>query len=80
MGSMSDMAPYLTKSEYKALDQSLMGFTDAQYDALKLLVADICRRNNIPLDRQHVIGHEEYNPRKNDPGELFDWSRILPEN
>ena len=35
--------------------------------------------NNIPLDRQHVIGHEEYNPKKNDPGELFDWSRILPE-
>ena len=79
MGSMADMSPYLTKSEYKKLDKSLLGFTDAQYEALKLLVADICERNNIPLDRQHVIGHEEYNPKKNDPGELFDWSRILPE-
>ena len=80
IGSMEDMAPYLHKSEYQALDQSLLGFTDAQYASLKLLVADICQRNNIPLDRQHVIGHEEYNPRKNDPGDLFDWSRILPEN
>ena len=79
IGSMEDMAPYLHKSEYKKLDQSLLGFTDAQYESLKLLVADICERNNIPLDRRHVIGHEEYSPKKNDPGELFDWSRILPE-
>ena len=79
MGSMSDMSPYLTKSEYKALDEELLGFTDAQYESLKLLVADICERNNIPLDREHVIGHEEYSPKKNDPGELFDWSRIIPE-
>ena len=48
------------------------------YDALKLLVADICQRNNIPLDREHVIGHQEFSPKKTDPGELFDWSRILP--
>ena len=60
MGSMEDMSLYLTKKEYKALDDSLLGFTDAQYESLKLLVADICERNNIPLDRQHVIGHEEY--------------------
>lgn len=77
MGSMEDMSPYLTKKEYKALDEELLGFTDAQYTALKALVADICQRNNIPLDREHVIGHEEYNPRKNDPGDLFDWSRII---
>lgn len=80
IGSMEDMAPYLHKSEYKALDKELLGFTDAQYESLKLLVADICERNNIPLDRDHVIGHEEYSPKKNDPGDLFDWSRIVPEN
>lgn len=77
IGSMEDMAPYLTKKEYKALDETLLGFTDAQYDAVKDLVTDICRRNDIPLDREHIIGHEEYNPNKNDPGELFDWSRII---
>lgn len=79
MGSMEDMSPYLHKSEYKALKKEWLGFTDAQYESLKLLVADICERNDIPLDRDHVIGHEEYSPKKNDPGELFDWSRIIPE-
>lgn len=78
IGSAEDMAPFLTKKEYRALDKSLLGFTDAQYEALKLLVADVCRRNDIPLDREHVIGHEEFSPQKTDPGELFDWSRILP--
>ena len=78
MGSAEDMSLYMTKKEYKALDPSLLGFTDAQYTALKALVEDICQRNEIPMDREHVIGHEAYNPKKNDPGDLFDWSRILP--
>lgn len=78
MGSAEDMSLYMTKKEYKALDPSLLGFTDAQYTALKALVEDICQRNEIPMDREHVIGHEEYNPKKNDPGDLFDWSRIFP--
>lgn len=78
MGSMEDMSPYLTKKEYQALDPSLLGFTDAQYTSLKALVQDICQRNDIPMTREFVIGHEEYNPKKNDPGQLFDWSRIIP--
>lgn len=78
MGSQKDMSLYLTKTEYKKLDKELLGFTDAQYDALKALVEDICQRNDIPMDREHIIGHEEYNPKKNDPGELFDWSRLIP--
>lgn len=77
IGSQADMSLYMTKKEYGALDKSLLGFTDAQYISLKALLEDICLRNNIPMDRQHVIGHEEYNPAKNDPGELFDWSRII---
>lgn len=78
IGSQTDMKPFLTKKQYNRLDKSLIGFTDAQYDTLKLLVADICQRNDIPLDREHVIGHQEFSPKKTDPGELFDWSRILP--
>lgn len=79
MGSAEDMAIYLHDWEYDRLDDSLKGFTDAQYGSLKLLVEDICQRNNIPMDRQHVIGHQEYAPHKNDPGQLFDWSRLISE-
>lgn len=78
IGSQKDMEIYLTEEEYAALDDRFKGFSDAQYDALKLLVEDICARYGIPADRDHVIGHQDYSPSKNDPGELFDWSRILP--
>ncbi len=78
IGSEDDMSIYMSSSEYQALDDSLKGFTDEQYESLKALVADICERNDIPLDRDHIIGHEDYSPEKTDPGELFDWNRILP--
>ena len=79
IGSQQDMAGYLHDWEYKKLDDSLKGYTEAQYESLAALVKDICERNNIPLDRDHVIGHQEYSPKKKDPGQLFDWSRIVPE-
>lgn len=79
MGSREDMSLYLTSQQYDALDPEWIGYTEEQYASLILLVQDICRRNEIPFDRQHVIGHEEYSPSKNDPGELFDWSRLFPQ-
>lgn len=78
MGSKNDMKQYLSGKEYDAMDQSLMGFTQEQYEALAALVQDLCQRHNIPLDRQHIIGHDEYAKKKTDPGELFDWSKIVP--
>ena len=78
MGSEEDMSIYMTGKEYRAIDDSLKCFTDAQYESLKLLVEDICQRNDIPMDRDHVIGHEDYSPTKTDPGQLFDWSRLIP--
>jgi len=80
IGSQSDMSPYLSPYEYSQLPGELIGFTDEQYASLKLLVDDLSTRYGIPLDRDHVIGHEEYSPTKTDPGELFDWSIIVPEN
>lgn len=79
IGSESDMAQFLSSWEYSQLAPELPGFTDAQYEALDRLITDICDRNSIPRDRGHIIGHDEYSETKTDPGELFDWSRILPE-
>lgn len=78
MGTEAEMAAYLTAAEYQALDQDLMGFTPQQYAALKALVTDICDRHSIPMDRQHIIGHEDYSSNMTDPGELFNWSQIIP--
>ena len=79
IGSQEDMALYLTPDEYEALDDSLKGYTEAQYDALAALIADLCQRYEIPHDSTHIIGHGAYSPDKPDPGELFDWTRILNE-
>lgn len=78
IGSEADMRPYLTKEQYHQLDHTLIGFTDAQYASLAALVTDICQRNDIPMDREHILGHQEYNPQKTDPGELFQWNHLLP--
>lgn len=77
MGSAEDMSIYMSKAAYNALPDSYKCFTDQQYDALKLLVADLCGRYDLPMDREHIIGHSDFNPAKVDPGQLFDWDRLL---
>ncbi len=50
-------------------------FPDAQIDALIPLMADIQARYGIT--RGNVVGHSDIAPRrKQDPGELFPWSRL----
>lgn len=77
IGSKNDMKQYLTSRQYNSIPKHLIGYTDAQYEALSALISDIIERWDIPADRQHIIGHDEYNPNKSDPGELFDWERLM---
>src|SRR4051795_10432236 len=50
-------------------------FPKEQMDALVPLVADIVKRHGIRPG--YVVGHSDIAPaRKEDPGELFDWSRL----
>lgn len=77
IGSPHDMEIFFPTDEYKKLDPSLLGFTDAQYDTLNALIDEIVHKYpSIKKDRRHIIGHSEYSPKKTDPGELFDWSRL----
>lgn len=78
IGSKKDMSPYLSGSNYNSISKSLIGFTNEQYASLISLLNDICGRWNIPKDRDHIIGHEEYSSsRKTDPGELFNWDKVI---
>lgn len=77
IGSKNDMKDYLSGSKYNSVSSSLRGFTDAQYEALSLLLKDIAQRWDIPLDREHIIGHSDYNSGNREPGELFNWERVL---
>ena len=77
IGTQEEMALFLTACEYQALDPALIGFTDAQYDALNWLLNDILARHpGIRPNRTHIIGHDEYAPDKPDPGALFEWERL----
>ena len=50
-------------------------FTDAQIDALLVLLEDLCSRLGIPKTR--VIAHADLAPtRKRDPGAQFPWARL----
>ena len=54
-------------------------FTDAQYKAAAVLACAIAARHGIPLDRDHVIGHNEI-PWPNDhtdPGPTWSWPHFM---
>ncbi|MFD4526919.1 N-acetylmuramoyl-L-alanine amidase [Streptomyces sp. NPDC058470] len=54
-------------------------FTDAMYEASARLTARICGRYDIPVDREHVIGHVEVpGTDHTDPGPHWDWDRYVP--
>lgn len=63
------------------------GFTEAQYRASARLVAYLAKRADMPVDRRHVIGHDEVpNPsgpgvggidHHTDPGKRWNWKRYM---
>ncbi|MCU4749413.1 N-acetylmuramoyl-L-alanine amidase [Streptomyces xiamenensis] len=52
--------------------------TDAMYESSARLVAGICRRYGIPVDREHIVGHNEVpDVIRVCPGPHWDWDRYL---
>ena len=62
-------------------------YTAAVYDSVSKLVRHLSAKYDIPLDRHHVIGHDEVpgTVAANqagmhwDPGPYFDWQRLMTE-
>ncbi|MGW1027474.1 N-acetylmuramoyl-L-alanine amidase [Streptomyces sp. NPDC002577] len=53
-------------------------FTDAMYRASARLTAAICARYDMPVDREHIIGHAEVpGTDHTDPGPHWDWDRYI---
>lgn len=52
-------------------------FTQAQINSLVNLVSDIAARYNIPLDRNHIVGHYQIATDKTDPGPAFPWTSFM---
>ncbi len=62
-------------------------FTDAQYRSAAALTRDIAARQGVPLDRSHIVGHDEVpDPDGSgwggagghtDPGDGFNWTYFM---
>jgi hypothetical protein len=50
---------------------------DAMYDASAKLIADVCTRWSIPIDRAHIVGHREIYGRKTCPNDVVDLARLI---
>ena len=72
------MSLYVTPAEYAALDPGWIGFTDAQYASLRLLLDDILYRYPaIRRDRSHIPRSRGVQSLEKRPGRaFFSWERI----
>lgn len=60
-------------------------YTEAMYQSSAKLVRYLAKQYNIPLDRQHIIGHDEVSKTSAgsvasshwDPGAFWDWSHYM---
>lgn len=68
---------YYCKNSMSVNGKQWESFSDAQITSLVSLVSDIASRYNIPLDRNHIIGHYQVTTYKTDPGPAFPWSRFM---
>lgn len=78
VSTWKDMKIFMSKTIYDKVAKKDIGYTDAQYKSLNLLLADIRSRwPLVKMNRHNIIAHSTYAPgRRSDPGELFDWTRI----
>ncbi len=52
-------------------------WTDAMYQSSSELIAGISKRWNIPIDRDHIIGHHEIYSLKTCPGTKVDFDKLI---
>jgi N-acetyl-anhydromuramyl-L-alanine amidase AmpD len=78
IGTPEEMEIYgITSEIYNRIPKEDVGYTEPQYQSLKILLDDIVERHKITYDRKHIVGHDEYVPElRTDPGQLFDWTQI----
>lgn len=57
--------------------QADMDWSDAMYNASAQVIHDLSATFNIPLDRDHIIGHHEIYSLKTCPGSKVDLNRLI---
>jgi N-acetyl-anhydromuramyl-L-alanine amidase AmpD len=64
--------------EHEGFVDRPQNFTEAMYRSSARLTARICKQYGIPVDRGHIIGHNEVpGADHTDPGPHWDWKRYI---
>ncbi|MEW2414647.1 peptidoglycan recognition family protein [Streptomyces sp. NPDC046866] len=53
-------------------------YSDKMYEASAVLTATICAKYDVPIDRDHIIGHVEVPQASHeDPGPVWNWDKYM---
>ncbi|MBT2407690.1 N-acetylmuramoyl-L-alanine amidase [Streptomyces sp. ISL-87] len=53
-------------------------YTDGMYEASAVLTATICAKYDVPVDRDHILGHIEVpESTHEDPGPVWNWNKYM---
>ncbi len=52
-------------------------WSDATYTSSSSIISEIAKRWNIPIDRQHIVGHHEIYALKACPGTKVDFEKLI---
>ncbi|MFE1876889.1 N-acetylmuramoyl-L-alanine amidase [Streptomyces sp. NPDC059496] len=53
-------------------------YTDKMYEASAVLTATICAKYDVPVDREHILGHVEVPlSTHDDPGTAWNWDKYM---
>jgi len=70
--------PWTIGIEHEYNPRQAIWHTDAQYRSSALLVCAIARRYGIPIDRAHIVGHNELpGTDHSDPGPSWNWNYYM---
>jgi N-acetyl-anhydromuramyl-L-alanine amidase AmpD len=70
--------PWSIGIEHEFYPRQGIWHTDAQYRSSAALVCAIARRYGIPLDRDHIVGHNELpDATHGDPGPSWNWNYYM---
>jgi N-acetyl-anhydromuramyl-L-alanine amidase AmpD len=70
--------PWTIGIEHEFYPRQGIWHTDAQYRSSAALVCAIARRYGIPIDRDHIVGHNELpDATHGDPGNTWNWSYYM---
>jgi N-acetyl-anhydromuramyl-L-alanine amidase AmpD len=70
--------PWTIGIEHEFYPRQGIWHTDAQYRSSAALVCAVARRYGIPIDRQHIVGHNELpDATHGDPGSTWNWSYYM---